>query len=55
MQLATEVWHGEEQDLAKITTVRFVVSYSDISRFSMALSCLLDGGASEAVLAASPT
>lgn len=55
VQLATEVSNGEERDLAKTTTVRFVVTYGDISEFSVALSCLLDGSTTEAVLAASST
>ncbi len=54
VQLATEVWINQEQDLARSMTARFLVNYGDLGRFGTALSDLLDGHTSEAVLASTP-
>lgn len=54
VQLATEIWESTERDLARAVTARFLVTYSDLSRFSLALTDLLDGRTSEAVLASTP-
>jgi hypothetical protein len=53
VQLATEVWNGEEADLACSTIVRFLVTYGDLARFGPEFLDLVDGKAMSATLQSS--
>lgn len=55
VQLATEIWNSQERDLARSLTARFLVTYGDLGRFGTALSDLLAGRTSEAVLMSTPS
>jgi hypothetical protein len=53
VELATEVWNGEEADLACSATVRFLVTYGDLARFGPEFLDLIDGRAVSATLQSS--
>lgn len=50
IHLETEVWNGKERDLAQQSTIRFLLTYSDLATFSSAVLDLLDGRTEDAVL-----
>jgi hypothetical protein len=53
--LATPIWNDENADLHQSLTARFLVSYSDLSRFRTSFEAMLGGQANEAKLEASPS
>jgi hypothetical protein len=50
VSLASDVWNGEEEDLACTATVRFLTTYADLGRFGSDFLAVVEGQSSEATL-----
>lgn len=55
VSLATPVWREEGADLHQSITTRFLVGYSDVSRFCASFEAMLEGRTEEATLDATPS